>query len=332
MKLLFEILFLFLIWFTNLANATPVFAEVLLPSNELSFSKIENVKEKSVVKIGIQNFAGNSIENEFSSILKGEVRAAIEAGSWFKIIMAAGEIVFGPKAAANAIATATGVGMVISGTNTVIKVIGALDAISAATQTTILLSPIRSVFINQFGASGGDFIDELNEILGYYNLTSAGVNLLKLPQKLSKAQVFWKNNKAIAKNNNLVSPQEEKWIDDLLDGGSKAVTGVGRANWNGFANIFKANTDEILEATNRIKNHRLTAQSGGNYGYIEGTVNNASVDNKFWRSGAVQEGEPQIFTAIQVEGTNGGAWLRNTDSEYKMLNNLASDWVELQIQ
>jgi hypothetical protein len=37
------------------------------------------------------------------------------------------------------------------------------------------------------------------------------------------------------------------------------------------------------------------------------------------------ESEPKIFTEIEVEGTGGKAWLRTTDSEYKMLNKLASD-------
>jgi hypothetical protein len=34
--------------------------------------------------------------------------------------------------------------------------------------------------------------------------------------------------------------------------------------------------------------------------------------------------EPQIFKAIKVEG-GGRSWLRNTDSEYKILNKLADD-------
>ena len=62
MKHLLQILFLFLTWFTNLANATPVFTKVLLPSCELTVSKTESVKEESIVKIGIQNFARNGIE------------------------------------------------------------------------------------------------------------------------------------------------------------------------------------------------------------------------------------------------------------------------------
>ena len=70
MKLLLQILFLFLAWFTNLANATPVFSKVILPSNEVSFSKTENVKEGNSVKIGEQNFARSSIEDEILSISK----------------------------------------------------------------------------------------------------------------------------------------------------------------------------------------------------------------------------------------------------------------------
>jgi hypothetical protein len=50
------------------------------------------------------------------------------------------------------------------------------------------------------------------------------------------------------------------------------------------------------------------------------------IENKIWLSGeAKPEIEPQIFKAIEVEGKGGYSWLRNTDSEYKMLNKLAED-------
>jgi hypothetical protein len=49
------------------------------------------------------------------------------------------------------------------------------------------------------------------------------------------------------------------------------------------------------------------------------------VNDKMWRSGQALESEPQIFKALKVEGASGGTWLRNTDSEYKMLNKLAND-------
>jgi hypothetical protein len=73
-KLLLQIFFLFLTWFTNL-NATPVFTKVVIPSYELTFSKIENVIEENAVKIGVQNYARSGIEDEnnFPSILNGEV-------------------------------------------------------------------------------------------------------------------------------------------------------------------------------------------------------------------------------------------------------------------
>jgi len=86
--------------------------------------------------------------------------------------------------------------------------------------------------------------------------------------------------------------------------------------------------DEIADGVNRIKAHRNSVGSpnAGNYGYLEGNVNGSSVDNKMWRSGeADPEVEPQIFDAIEVEGSGGNSWLRNTDSEYKMLNQLADD-------
>jgi hypothetical protein len=63
MKFFLQILFLVLTWFTNL-NATPVCTKVVLPTYEFSFSKTENVKEKSIVKIGDQNFVRSNIEED----------------------------------------------------------------------------------------------------------------------------------------------------------------------------------------------------------------------------------------------------------------------------
>ncbi len=97
-----------------------------------------------------------------------------------------------------------------------------------------------------------------------------------------------------------------------------------RPNWNGYTNIFKATTDEIAEATTKIKNYRIGNNlKGKNIGYLEGSVNSNTIDNKMWLSGNVIDGEPQIYEAISVTGNSGGTWLRNTDSEYKMLNKLA---------
>ena len=63
MKFLLQISFFLLTWFINL-NATPVFAKIILPSYELSFSKTENLKEESITKIGIQNFARSGISKK----------------------------------------------------------------------------------------------------------------------------------------------------------------------------------------------------------------------------------------------------------------------------
>jgi hypothetical protein len=50
MKILLQILFFLLTWFTNL-NATTVFTKVALPTFELKFSKTENLKEENIVKL-----------------------------------------------------------------------------------------------------------------------------------------------------------------------------------------------------------------------------------------------------------------------------------------
>ncbi len=69
MKLFLQILFLLFTWFTNLANATPVLTKVTLPNYEFTFSKTDNAKEESVLKIKENNFARNSIEtNSFQKL------------------------------------------------------------------------------------------------------------------------------------------------------------------------------------------------------------------------------------------------------------------------
>jgi hypothetical protein len=93
------------------------------------------------------------------------------------------------------------------------------------------------------------------------------------------------------------------------------------------AAVIRGTAEEVAEAAEKIKNYRIAQNAGksGNYGYLDGSLNGKAVDNKMWRSGTALESEPQIFKAIEVEGTAGKTWLRTTDSEYKMLNKLASD-------
>jgi hypothetical protein len=87
-----------------------------------------------------------------------------------------------------------------------------------------------------------------------------------------------------------------------------------------------ASVDEIKDALNKIRDYRTGKPGGGNYGYLDGTVKGNVIDNKVWKSGpANTDIEPQIFDAIPVTGSNGTTWLRNTDSEFKMLNKLADD-------
>ncbi len=82
---------------------------------------------------------------------------------------------------------------------------------------------------------------------------------------------------------------------------------------------------EIADATLRIKQYRIAngIPASKNFGYLEGSFRGGkiqSVNSKIWSSGPPDlNTEPQIFEAREV------GWLRNTDSEYKMLNNLAFD-------
>ncbi|MGB4776179.1 MAG: hypothetical protein WBP45_13470, partial [Daejeonella sp.] len=93
---IFQFLILFLSWFTSQANATPIFTKVALPNHEVSFSKTENVKEESTVKIGEQNFTRSGIAENYISQKRtsgasyaligasraGEREVVIGAGNW----------------------------------------------------------------------------------------------------------------------------------------------------------------------------------------------------------------------------------------------------------
>lgn len=121
--------------------------------------------------------------------------------------------------------------------------------------------------------------------------------------------------------------------DDLLAGFSRVgqytdefISGIkNSSNDLSHLNGRSGTPSEIADAVVRIKQHRIDVNQpgGGNYGYLDGNVDGLPVDNKMWRSGAYQDGEPQIFEAIVVEGGAGRSWLRVTDSEFKMLNSLA---------
>jgi RHS repeat-associated protein len=122
---------------------------------------------------------------------------------------------------------------------------------------------------------------------------------------------------AIKQGLNSVGEYKQEFLNGIKNGSEDLSHLNGRS----------ALPDEISDAVVKIKQHRQAVNnpSSGNYGYLEGTVNGSAVNSNMWRSGAAVEGEPQIFDAIEVEGAGGQSWLRTTDSEYKMLNKLASD-------
>lgn len=98
----------------------------------------------------------------------------------------------------------------------------------------------------------------------------------------------------------------------------------------GSKNTFKGTPEEHKVAGDRIREHRAKNPKGsGNYGYVEGDIAGKTLPGDMVGSGAPDKGINQIFEAssvnkAQILGGEGG-WIRNTDSEYKMLNRLAND-------
>ncbi|MBB6461903.1 deaminase domain-containing protein [Flammeovirga kamogawensis] len=86
-----------------------------------------------------------------------------------------------------------------------------------------------------------------------------------------------------------------------------------------------ASVEEIKGALNKMRDYKIGKPQSGNLGYLEGDVSGTSIDNnKFWKSVSKEEVqlETHIFDAINATGSN-GTWKRITDSEYRMLNDLA---------
>jgi len=112
----------------------------------------------------------------------------------------------------------------------------------------------------------------------------------------------------------------------FLDG---FVSGGGRVMVRNMSNVYKATAEEITVAAERINLHRQQpGNKAGNYGYLEGEAGGVKRNGEMVGSGPA-DNIPELFDAIPVnkkqviEGE--GAWLRNTDSEYKLLNRLAND-------
>jgi hypothetical protein len=184
-----------------------------------------------------------------------------------------------------------------------------------------------STFLNRQGDNIVEIVCKQNARFIKYDLQTGETLICSYVDDIEKTEFLtFEDFRTISINT--VGKSEDDIVEAVVrEAASGANGGIVRQNWNGYANIFKANADEIAEAAAKIKNYRTTTNlNNRNCGYIEGTLNGKAVDNKIWISGeAKPEIEPQIFDAIQVEGGSGRSWLRNTDSEYKMLNKLADD-------
>ncbi len=200
-----------------------------------------------------------------------------------------------------------------------------------------LLETNMAAKINALAAKKTDFFNDLKSFDGTLkdHVGEFTVGHVEAWEVLGSNSVLRKNidNINSIKNYLSINPDE---INALKSNLRALIPERQQAFVNGIRNAAKGTLDipnarrgnlvEISSAVNRIADHRGTSL-GGNFGYLEGQVSPiGNVNNQIWRSGAANPlTEPQIFTAIAVEGTSGASWLRNTDSEYKMLNRLAFD-------
>jgi len=188
----------------------------------------------------------------------------------------------------------------------------------------IIYEDKREAFFRDIGTMFSEYVDET---LGFDNqarynqgkLAFDAVSMFFGAGEIKAATKSGKLIQTLSTNLKKLNPKE------IAKAVRKKIKGK-RVSWNSYKNIYKATQKEIIQATERIKNYRTTNKiKGKNIGYLEGNVNGKTIDNRMWLSGKVEKGEPQIFKAIEVEGSGGRSWLRNTDSEYKMLNKLAED-------
>jgi hypothetical protein len=144
-----------------------------------------------------------------------------------------------------------------------------------------------------------------------------------------------------------IEPQTKSYDEKLSD----ILDTDGRKLLDGKDNIYRATDEEFKEAKAKIDLHRankkkeaeinanggkinLNSYAGGNYGYLEGQINNKAIDNKLWRSGSIiketdemiaQREAKELFDHIKAINKDGKTTYRNLDAEYKMLNQLAHD-------
>lgn len=150
-------------------------------------------------------------------------------------------------------------------------------------------------------------------------LDDAGIDdaIRKNPVRLGEVDNYLKKNPGTEDAIKQGISDVGEYQDEFMNGIKNATEDLSHLNGR------SALPDEIADAVTRIKQHRIDVNkpSSGNFGHLDGDINGSAVDNKMWSSGPADPNiEPQIFDATEV-----GGWVRNTDSEFKMLNKLADD-------
>jgi hypothetical protein len=115
----------------------------------------------------------------------------------------------------------------------------------------------------------------------------------------------------------------------VLDCAEK-LDGEGRMQEQGLTNAYQGTPQEREAATKRIAEYKKENQSSEkrNFGYLEGEINGNPVSNEIVSSGGTLDpGVNEIFEAHPAKGgiLGEGTRLKDKDTEYKMMNKLATD-------
>jgi hypothetical protein len=110
-----------------------------------------------------------------------------------------------------------GISAAINGTSMLMKVFGVLEITSGISSLVLDNSTIENSIVDKYGVSGQAFVDNVRFCLNMYNLASGTGQLIKLTTSYTAAKNFWKTNKQIIKNENLIAQSEYDKFDDFLD-------------------------------------------------------------------------------------------------------------------
>ena len=191
-----------------------------------------------------------------------------------------------------------------------------------------LESVSKNKFLDDFAKAPDDVIQKIGkkpELVDSWRVLSNGKASLRSIDNINAVHAFR------AANPNIADDAIQAAFDGLKASRQQAfVNALGSCadNKNLIGSLKKsklASVDEIKDALNKMRDYKTGKPQSGNLGYLEDNIQGVALDkNKMWESVSLDRArnETHIFDAIEATGSS-GTWLRITDSEYRMLNDLA---------